>query len=60
MSFMQELARVRTIIEEQRYQLLEEYCIETGADMGKVIYTLEGWDEFENWIIQKHCTSRSV
>lgn len=53
MSMSLYLERARKAIEEHRHELLEQYCIETGADMGKVIYTLEGWDEFENWIIRK-------
>lgn len=50
MSLMQEMEEVREIIGKERSALLEEYCLTTGADMGKVIYTLKGWDEFINWI----------
>lgn len=54
MSVLQEMQSVRRIIEDQRSELLEIYCEQTGADMGKVIYTLEGWDEFMEWIAKQY------
>ena len=42
--------RVSKLIEQQRSIALEYYCETTGADMGKVIYTQEGWTKFCEWI----------
>lgn len=49
-NYEKQLDRVRVIIEEKRSALLEEYCETTGADMGAVIYTTEGWENFMEWI----------
>lgn len=50
MSLLQEMQKARKIIEKERSAALFDYCEKTGADMGKVIYTLEGWDEFIKWL----------
>lgn len=42
--------KVSKVIEEERSLVLEAYCEETGADMGKVVFTREGWTEFCEWI----------
>lgn len=50
MSLLQELQTARKIIEEERSSALEKYCEMTGADIGKVMFTIEGWDQFMEWL----------
>ena len=60
MSLLQEMQMFKRMIDEENdpalkryYQrtssALEDYCNETGADLGKALYTITGWREFENW-----------
>ena len=49
MSLMQEMQMMKHIIGEENSNLVEKYCEKTGADLGKVLYTIKGWREFEAW-----------
>lgn len=49
MSLMQEMQMMKHIIGEEKSKLVKKYCEETGADLGKVLYSLKGWAEFEAW-----------
>jgi hypothetical protein len=33
--------------------MLDIYCEETGADLGKTLYTIAGWQEFEKWLAKR-------
>lgn len=50
MSLLQEMQMTRHLMGEEKSDALERYCEETGADLGKTIYTIDGWNKFEEWL----------
>lgn len=50
MSLLQEMQQVKRMIGEEKTSALEKYCEETGADIGKVMFTQEGWEQLEKWL----------
>lgn len=61
MSLLQEMQNVRRMIDEEENSplnkfykrtssALEDYCEETGADIGKVMFTEEGWAQLLEWL----------
>ena len=52
MSLLQEMQMTRHLMGEEKSDALERYREETGADLGKTIYTLDGWNKFEEWQIE--------
>lgn len=64
MSLLQEMQNVKRMIDEENdpalktyykrtSSALEDYCEETGADIGKVMFTQEGWDQLLEWLEKK-------
>lgn len=50
MSLLQEMKLTRHLLGREKSDLLEQYCEETGADLGKTLYSLQGWSDFEVWL----------
>lgn len=50
MSLLQEMQMLRREMGEEKSDALERYCEMTGADIGKVMFTLEGWKKLEEWL----------
>lgn len=50
MSLLQEMQQVKKEMGKEKSDALERYCEMTGADIGKVMFTLEGWKQLEEWL----------
>lgn len=50
MSLLQEMQMTKQIVGEDKSDAIDKYCEMTGADFGKVMFTMEGWEQFEKWL----------
>ena len=50
MSLLQEMQLLRKEMGKEKSDVLERYCEMTGADIGKVMFTIEGWKQLEEWL----------
>lgn len=49
MSILQEYSSHTELIGKDRMKKLNDYCNKTGADYSHVMYSREGWKDFEKW-----------